>query len=50
MSFSAWPEMSCTRLAKGEAGGYMRISACNQDDVPKHHMNKVMIASVVPWK
>jgi hypothetical protein len=34
MSFSAWPEMSFTRLAKEEACGYMRINA-SVLDVPK---------------
>jgi hypothetical protein len=38
--------MPCTESARKKVGGCMRISAYSQD-VPEHHMNKVMIASVV---
>jgi hypothetical protein len=34
-------------IGQKQVGGYMRIGASSQD-VPEHHMNKVMIASVVP--
>jgi hypothetical protein len=49
MSFSAQPAMPCAQSARRKAGGCMRISASSQD-VPKHHMNKVMIALVIPWE
>jgi hypothetical protein len=49
MDFNVGSGMPSTQLARRKVGGCMRISVSNPD-VSEHRLNKVMIASVVPWE